>query len=134
MSGYVTDTHPLLWHMFGDRRLSSTVQNIFSEADSGLHQILIPSIVLVEVVYLAERNRIDPTTLDRVLSMLSMAATNYEVAILDIGVVRTLTALDSSKIPEMPDRIIVATANHRGLHLLTRDRAIAASGLVGTVW
>ena len=134
MSGYVTDTHPLIWHMFGDRRLSAAAANVFSGADSGLHQILIPSIVLVEVVYLAERNRIDPTTLDKVLSMLDMASRNYEVALLDIGVVQKLREMDSTRVPEMPDRIIVATAAHRGLNLLTRDRAIASPGLVGTVW
>lgn len=56
MAQYVTDTHALMWHLLGDRRLSSTARAIFDDADAGLHQIFIPSIVAVEVIYLAESN------------------------------------------------------------------------------
>jgi PIN domain nuclease of toxin-antitoxin system len=52
MSQYVTDTHPLLWHISNDPRLSAAARIVFTEADAGLHQIFVPSIVLVEAVYL----------------------------------------------------------------------------------
>lgn len=63
MSHYVTDAHPLLWHILSDPRLSALAEAVF--ADAGLHQIFIPSIVLVEAVYLAEKKRIDRAALDQ---------------------------------------------------------------------
>ncbi|MBK9092782.1 MAG: hypothetical protein IPM84_08385 [Anaerolineae bacterium] len=55
MSQFVTDTHALHWHVTNDARLSQRAHRVFQETDQGLHQILIPSIILVELVYLAEK-------------------------------------------------------------------------------
>ena len=134
MSEYVADTHALLWHVLSDQRLSLTARTIFADADSGVHQILIPSIVLIEAVYLAERRRIDSAVLDRLFLLLDTAPANYRVISLDLGVVRRLQTIVRATVPEMPDRIIVATAKLFGLELLTRDSAIAASGVVRVVW
>jgi len=38
------------------------------------------------------------------------------------------------KIPELHDRLIVASADLLGAPLLTRDRAITASRYVQTIW
>ena len=38
------------------------------------------------------------------------------------------------RIPDMPDRIIGATALHLGLSLITRDGKLTASGLIVCVW
>ncbi len=133
MAQYVTDTHALLWHLLRDQRLSATARAIFNDADAGLHQILIPSIVLVETIYLAERKRVDPAALNQLLALLDMTPTNYVMVSLDFGVARTLLSINRASVPDMPDRIIAATARHLGLALLTRDSAIAASG-VSVVW
>lgn len=133
MSQYVTDTHPLLWHILGDVHLSPTAQAIFADADAGLHQILVPSIVLVEAIYLAEKKRIDPAKLDRLFSLLDVTPANYLIVPLDAEVVRMLRTVDRAKVPEMPDRIIVATAN-LGVELVTKDRTVTAAGIVSTVW
>jgi len=50
VSRYVADTHALYWHFTNDPRLSQAVRQIFREADLGLHQVLIPGIVLIEMV------------------------------------------------------------------------------------
>ncbi len=134
MSQFVTDTHPLLWHILSEGRLSEAAQAVFTEADTGLHQILIPSIVLVEAIYLAEKKRIDMAALDHLFFMLDLAPDNYGVIPLDIGVVRTLRSIDREKLPEMPDRVIAATAKYLGLTLVTGDSDIAASGAVNVLW
>ncbi len=54
MSQYVTDTHSLLWHLSSDPRLSPAARQVFANADAGLHQAPVPSVVLVEAIYLAE--------------------------------------------------------------------------------
>ncbi len=35
MSGYVTDTHALLWHLYGNSKLSPAAKSIFDRADAG---------------------------------------------------------------------------------------------------
>jgi PIN domain nuclease of toxin-antitoxin system len=74
VTSYVADTHAIVWHISNDRRLSNTAKTVFDLADSGLNQIMVPSIILVEIVYLIERNRIPPTSLDRLFAILSLEA------------------------------------------------------------
>jgi len=134
MSQYVTDTHPLLWHISGDPRLSAVARTIFTEADAGLHQILVPGIVLVEAVYLAEKKRIDPLVVDQLFFLLDLGPANYAAIPLEVGVVRILRTINRAAVPDMPDRIIVATAKHLGLDLVTKDHDIATSGIVAVIW
>jgi len=131
---YVTDTHPILWHILSDTRLSPAAQAIFRETDAGVHQILIPSVVLVEVVYLAEKKRIPSKAVDLLFSLLGLAPANYVVIPLDIEVVQTLRAVSRTKVPDMPDRIIVATAKHMEAVLITKDTTIGAAGTVPVMW
>jgi len=67
MSRWITDTHGLLWHLYNANKLSVQVKEIFTGADAGEHQIVVPAIVLVETVYLAERGRITADAVDNVL-------------------------------------------------------------------
>ncbi|MCA9946585.1 MAG: PIN domain-containing protein [Anaerolineales bacterium] len=134
MNRWVTDTHGLLWHLYNANKLSAQVKEIFVRADNGEHQIVIPAIVLVETVYLAERARIVADAIDNVLRLLQAGADNYVVAALDVGVALALTKIDASIVPDMPDRVIAATALHLDLPLLTRDGRIQMLGSVRTVW
>jgi hypothetical protein len=96
-------------------------------------QIVIPTIVLVEIKFLYSRSRITvdlPTTLAYIA-----ARANGQIYSLDERVVDRLpTTLD------IHDAIIVGTALvYRDLlsqqvALITRDTAITASGLVPVVW
>lgn len=134
MNRWVTDTHALLWHLYNAKRLSSKVSRIFSEADVGECQIIIPAIVLVEIIYLAEKGRIDADAVKQVIEMLSSQANNYVIASLDLETAAALAQVDRAVVPELSDRIITATALHLNLPLLTRDTQIARFDLVTVVW
>lgn len=134
MSRYVTDTHPLLWHIKSDPRLSVAAQSIFLGADAGTHQVLVPSIVLVESTYLVEKSRLDPAVLRSLTSLLRLNPGNYSVASLDFWVVQTLRSVPRDEVPDMPDRIIAATAMHYGVGLITKDAAIQSATCVTTIW
>lgn len=134
MTRYVTDTHALVWHLQASPKLSQTGQAIFNDADRGVNEITVPSIVLVELVFLAERKRIDRALVARAFNALEPSSINYRIAPLDLPIVRTMQDIGPDKIPEMPDRIIAATAKHLGISLITRDKAISYSRLVNTVW
>jgi len=48
-------------------------------------------------------------------------------------VATALKDIPRNLVPDMPDRIIAATALHLGLPLVTRDRRLQAAG-IDTIW
>ncbi len=129
MGAVVADTHAAHWFMENDRRLSAAAARALEEADV----ILLPSISLVELTYLMEKGRLDPAVLPRILAELDDPRTTLRLAPLDLGVVLALETIDRAVVPELPDRVIAATAAHHCVPLVTRDRHIRASR-VPTIW
>jgi len=134
MSRFVTDTHALLWYLSRDPSLSDAARDAFRLADNGQAQIFIPTIVLVEVIYLTERQRVPSDRIDRIASLFSMPGSHYHAVALDSQVVQSMRRIPRDSVPDMPDRIIAATALFLGLPLISRDRRIAQMGLVQAVW
>ena len=134
MSQYVTDTHALCWHLTEDPKLSAKAKKIFQEADSGIHQILIPSIVVIEMVYLAEKGRIIDSSLRQVLELIDTIDGSYDEAPLNKNTAKALQNIPRDDVPDMPDRIITATAYQLNLPLITKDEKIRNSGVVPVVW
>ena len=97
------------------------------------NQVAFSSITLAEIVYLSERGRIDAATLGRLLR-----AVDGENAVLaevpfDRNIAQSLMRVERSQIPDLPDRIIAATALYLGLPLISRDRKIQLSD-IETIW
>ncbi len=134
MKIYVTDTHPLLWHLSHDRHLSHRARAAFDEVEAGRAYMLVPTIVLIETVLLGDRHRLSAELVQRVMGLPEDTGTNYQLVPLDAAVVRAFRDFGPAAIPEMPDRIIAATARALDAPLLTTDPAIAASGLVEVAW
>jgi PIN domain nuclease of toxin-antitoxin system len=129
MNTYVTDTHALLWHLSRDPALSASAVDIFHLADTGEAEIIIPSIALVEIVYLCERQRVPADRIDRVLTLINTAGSRYRLAALDEAIVQALRHIPREQVPDMPDRVIAATALHLDVPVITRDSRIQTSGL-----
>ena len=127
------DTHAVIWYLFADERLSATARTMIEEAAAGGDQIAFSSITLAEIIYLSEKGRIDPATLDRLLTAVdSEDAVLVEVPF-DRHVAQALREVERTQVPDLPDRIIAATALHLGLPLISRDGKIQLSD-VNTIW
>jgi PIN domain nuclease of toxin-antitoxin system len=59
---------------------------------------------------------------------------SYDVAPLDKGTVEALKQVPRTAVPDMPDRIIAATAYQLGLPLITRDSKIKESKIMQVIW
>lgn len=129
MGNVVADTHAALWFMEDDRRLTPAA----AEALDGADRILLPSISLVEIIYLVEKGRLQPAALPRIFAEFDNPATTLQLAPLDLGVVLALEGISRSAVPDMPDRIIAATAAHHCIPVVTCDRSIRQSG-IQTIW
>ena len=101
-----------------------------SIVEEGATQIVVPSIVLVEAVFLAERQRVPRPLLDQLMALSDAPDAGVCVIPLDLAVARVVADFGPSAVPELADRIIAATARAFNLPLLTTDPAIEASGLV----
>lgn len=129
MTAVAADTHTALWFLENDRRLSVAAAAALDGAD----RILLPSICLVEITYLVEKGRLHAAVLPRLLSEFDHPLTTLVLAPLDLGVVLALQDIPRAAVPDLPDRVIAATALHHRVPLVTSDRVIRASGLP-TVW
>lgn len=129
----VADTHAVIWYLFGDPRLSTPAKQVFEEAASGGNTIGLSSITLAEIVYLAEKGRIPASTFERIIAELNRTDGVLVELPVDRNIITALATIDRSNIPDLPDRLIAATAVWAGAPLITRDAKIQASGLT-TIW
>ena len=65
MSDVVADTHALIWYLEDSPRLGEAASQVFERCDRGEMTIFIPTISLVEIVYLQERGRISQNLAER---------------------------------------------------------------------
>lgn len=129
----IADTHALIWYLLNDPRLSSAARAVFTDAATKGQRIGIPAICIVEIVYLTEKNRIPATALTTLQQQLQSMQSILEIVPLDEAIGFQIQSIDRSAVPDMPDRIIAATARQYNLPLLSRDGKIRASG-IRTIW
>ena len=134
MSDCITDTHGLIWYVLNSRRLSVTAKNLFiSTANSG-GNVFVPTISLVEITYLIEKNKFQPTLLSRIISRLNNPNAELKPIALTVEIADNLPQIPRTIVPEMPDRIVAATALHLNLPLVTKDHKIQALQNITTIW
>jgi predicted nucleic acid-binding protein len=95
--------------------------------------IFVPTICIVEVTYLIEKNRIDAQALARLERALREPGSAAEAVPLTAEIAFALSKIPRASVPDLPDRVIAATALALGLPLVTRDGEIQASG-IETIW
>jgi PIN domain nuclease of toxin-antitoxin system len=95
--------------------------------------ILVPAICLVELVYLVEKGRIPRSDWEQLQAALRQEDSGFRVVSLDEAIARGVQRVPRDQVPDMPDRIITATALHLGLPLITRDSRIRETG-VEVIW
>ena len=123
------DTHAWVWWVQGDARLGRHMLKKLDELPAD-DRPAISDISLWEVATLASLGRIQfPGTLE---SWFAIAANPKTVRILPITprIAAEVARLPDSFHRDPADRLIVATSRVHGLRVLTRDAAIAKSGLV----
>ena len=134
MSSLVIDTHAAIWYFAKSPRMSVAARAEVNDAIAQGDRILLPSISIVEIVYLIEKKRLIPQTLASLMQKLKLPDNTFAVQDLTADISQTLAEIPRSIVPDMPDRIIAATALHLGLPLVTSDRNISNLTNISTVW
>jgi predicted nucleic acid-binding protein len=126
---YVADTVVIVRYFSKKGKIPSRALRILREADEGKHTIAISVMSLIEILYLSERRRI-PIDLEKLSAELAEQS-NYRVIDLDPGIVNTASSIHGL---ELHDRMIVATAKHLGLAMLTSDQGIKEKAGIEVIW
>lgn len=132
MSSVVVDTHVAVWLRTETGKLSAAAANALRLADAS-GDIFVSIISLIELRYLVEKGKITPDALRAIEDASDDPATAFRLMPVDRAVSDAMAKIARSDIPDMPDRIIAATALHLGVPLVTRDGKIGASGIT-TIW
>ncbi|MEM9276904.1 MAG: PIN domain-containing protein [Cyanobacteria bacterium P01_F01_bin.143] len=129
----IADTHAIIWYLFADSRLSITARNSIEKIAKNGNKVGIASISLAEIVYLEEKNRIPENTLKILMNALDKTNSVLEEIPLERNVITTLAKVERAQIPDLPDRIIAATALHFKVPVISRDHKIKLSS-INTIW
>ena len=130
MPTYITDTHSLLWAFTRPRKLGERARRAFDEIANGESSLLIPIIVLAELIFTIENKPIQ-ADLDEILDAIQNTP---NVEFVDFDYESAMRLRDLRLIPEMHDRMIVATALEYQAILITVDESITTSGVVDVIW
>lgn len=133
MTDAVADTHALIWYLENSPRLSSAANKLFDACDQGEGLIYVPTISLVEIIYLQEKGRISANLKQQFDAELKRGESGLVVVDLTREVVDWLGKISGTAVPELPDRIIAATALHLGVPLISRDQVMQQAGLT-VIW
>jgi len=130
MTTYVVDTHALIWFLEKNPRLTDNAKSALTDTNA---QIILPTIVLTEVIFLYSKKKTS-INLSMVLSQVANSS-NCIVYPLDEEVVSRVSANVN-----IHDAIIVATGlvfkdliGH-DVAVVTKDELIKQSNLIRTVW
>ena len=91
-------------------RLSAAALQAMNQAIQAGDSIAVATITLVETVYLAEKGRVLRQSLALLLRALRDPGSGFTPVDLDSEVARTVRRVARAQVPDMPDRIIAATA------------------------
>lgn len=133
MSAVVADTHVAVWYLRDSKKLSERARAVLDETARAGDFVYVPSISVVDVTYLVEKRKLPEEALQTLTSELASPISALEIAPLDFAVARAIQRVPRDDVPDMPDRIIAATALSLNLPLVTRDKRIQAA-LIKTIW
>jgi PIN domain nuclease of toxin-antitoxin system len=129
----VADTHTAIWYLFSDPRLSTAASALIDQTIAAGDHIGVSAISLAEMVYLVEKSRIPANALTDLHAAMADPKSVLQHMPLDEAVAMKMPEVSRRDIPDLPDRVIAATAHLHGVPLLSRDGRIRSSS-VTTIW
>ncbi|MCK4472686.1 MAG: type II toxin-antitoxin system VapC family toxin [Anaerolineae bacterium] len=132
MTGVIADTHAVIWYLLDSPRLSAQALAQFEACRTDGVRVGVASISIVEIVYLVDKGRIPVETIPLLEESLEQRPL-LEIVPLTQSIALAVRQVPREQVPDLPDRVIAATALYLGVPLISRDRKIRLSD-VTTIW
>ncbi|MDO3379762.1 type II toxin-antitoxin system VapC family toxin [Geoalkalibacter halelectricus] len=133
MSDIYLDTHTLIWLLSEPGKLSPNASAAIDHAGQTQAKIYISAITIVEIVYLVEKGRIPEEALELLLDAVDDPGAGLVVDSVDLDAAVAIRQIPRNDAPDMPDRLIAASALHHDIPLITRDEKVRKSP-TQTIW
>lgn len=130
MTNYVLDTHAFVLSLAAPKKLGREAARILRRIERGQDQAFLPAVAAAEIALLHDLGRTDIGVAE--LKAALVDAPSVRFLPLDLAQVESFATLHAVRDPF--DRLIVAAALATGSRLLSKDTALAESGLVHVVW
>lgn len=129
----IADTHAAIWYLFSDPRLGSAASAFIDDTIAAGDHIGVSAISLAEMVYLIEKGRIPAGAWNDLYAAIANPKAVLRHVPLDENIAMEMTRVSREDIPDLPDRVIAATAQFYGVAVLSRDGRIRSSAIT-TIW
>ena len=129
----VIDTHALIWFIEGNSRLGLSAKIVMADEAS---EMILPTIALAEAIDIVQRKR---TSIPDVETLLNRVLTDNRIRLHPLTLDVLQQSLAAAAVPEMHDRLIVATAmwlkqlGHQ-VAIVTKDQSITDAALTPIIW
>ncbi len=133
MDGVIIDTNIVIWYFNQPSLPSGSAQTALVAALTN-GTIFVATITIVELTYLIEKNKIPQDVLTALRNALDEPSSAFQLIELTREISEALSQIPRTLVPDMPDRIIAATALHLDLPLVTSDGDIRKLTNVATIW
>jgi PIN domain nuclease of toxin-antitoxin system len=133
MIAAIADTHTAIWYLFADPRLGKGAFQFIAQTIASGDHIGISAISFAEMVYLIEKGRIEANSLHDLLAAIADPQDVLRQVVLDDAIAVAMRRVPRQDIPDLPDRVIAATALLHGIPVLSRDSRIRSSS-IKTIW
>ena len=126
---YLLDTVALVRHFTGRGKVGKKAAQLLDTIGENDHEFVISVISLMEVMYLAEKNRIG-ISFSETLNFIE-SSSKYTVVNLNPDILRVAECIDFY---ELHDRLILATAKWLGVKVISSDRKFTDVKGIEVIW
>ena len=133
MIAAIADTHTAIWYLFSDPRLGKRASAFIDDTIAKGDFVGISAISIAEMVYLIEKGRIPGNALNDLHAATADPRAVLQHVPLDENIAMKMAEVPRQDLPDLPDRVIAATALFHGVPVLSRDGRIRSSQ-VQTIW
>lgn len=129
----IADAHATIWYLFSDPRLGSAASAFIDDTIAKGDHIGVSAITIAEMVYLIEKGWIPATALNELHTATADPGAVLRHVPFDQNVAMKMTEVPRQEVPDLPDRVIGATALFYSVPVLSRDSRILSSS-IRTIW
>jgi len=126
---YLLDTVALVRHFSGKGKIGKKAAYILKTLDETENSLVVSVISLMEIMYLAEKNRIN-INLQETLDMIESSA---KYTLIDLTPKR-LTVAETIDFYELHDRLILATAKWLEIKIISSDSKFSEVEGIEVIW